>query len=132
MTDPMRLGFAVKVLGESGLKSNDARKWQSEPHLRVSIECLHAVFGYLVKHDITVYRMSSDVVPYVTHPTMPQFHGQVKECRMELEALGKVAREQHLRLRREIPRYAPEEAERFGLTAGAWAADDEGEGEEGE
>jgi len=30
-----------------------------------------------------------------------------------------------LRLRRDIPRYAPEEAERFGLTAGAWAAEGE-------
>jgi len=95
---PMRLGFAVKVLGEHGLKSNDARKWQSNPHLRVSIEYLHAIFGYLAKHDISMYRMSSDVAPYITHPTMPQFHGQVKECRKELEALGKVAREQNLRL----------------------------------
>lgn len=97
-TSPMRLGFAVKVLGEPGSKSNDARKWQSNPHLRVSIGYLHAIFDYLAKHGIGMYRMSSDVAPYVTHPTMPQFHGQIKECRKELEELGRKAREQNLRL----------------------------------
>ena len=98
MTDPMRLGFAVKVLGEADLKSNDARKWQSNPHLRVSIGYLHAIFDYLAKNAITMYRMSSDVAPYVTHPTMPQFHGQVAECRAELDELGRKARGLNLRL----------------------------------
>src|SRR5436305_919594 len=37
---PLRLGFAVKVLGRPGLKSNDARRWRSGPHLRVSIAYL--------------------------------------------------------------------------------------------
>ncbi len=95
---PMRLGFAVKVLGQPDLKSNDARKWKSQPHLGVSIGYLHAIFDYLAKHGITMYRMSSDVAPYVTHPTMPQFHGQIRECRSELEDLGRTARERNLRL----------------------------------
>lgn len=98
MNGAMRLGFAVKVLGRPDLKSNDARKWQSGPHLRVSVEYLHAIFDYLAEHGITMYRMSSDVAPYVTHPTMPQFHNQVKECRSELEELGRIARERDLRL----------------------------------
>ena len=34
----MKIGFAVKVLGRPNLKSNDARRWQNAPHLRVSIE----------------------------------------------------------------------------------------------
>src|SRR4051794_37123221 len=38
----MRLGFAVKVLGDGGLPSHDTRRWQSGPHLRVPIERLHA------------------------------------------------------------------------------------------
>ena len=38
----MRLGFAVKVLGGGGLPSHDTRRWQSGPHLRVSLERLRA------------------------------------------------------------------------------------------
>jgi UV DNA damage endonuclease len=94
----MRLGFAVKVLGRPDLKSNDARKHASNPHLRVSIEYLHAIFDYLHEHAVPMYRMSSDVAPYVTHPDLPRFHNQVRECRAELEALGKVARDRGLRL----------------------------------
>ena len=33
----MRLGFAVKVLGDGGLPSHDTRRWQSDPHLSVSL-----------------------------------------------------------------------------------------------
>lgn len=95
---PLRMGFAVKVLGQEGLKSNDARRWQSEPHLRVSLEYLHGIFEYLEKANISMYRMSSDLAPYVTHPDMPQFHQQIEECRAELEALGARAKKQELRL----------------------------------
>lgn len=100
MTDdaPMRLGFAVKVLGRPDLKSNDARKWQSGPHLRTSIQYLHAVFGYLAEIGVSMYRMSSDVAPYLSHPDLPQFWNQVAESRPELEDLGAVARRQGLRL----------------------------------
>lgn len=95
---PLRLGFPVKVLGQSGLKSNDARRWQNNPHLRVSLEHLHQIFDYLQRHDIRMYRMSSDLAPYATHPAMPQFHGMVRECRSELAAIGARARELDLRL----------------------------------
>jgi len=93
-----RLGFAVKVLGEGGLPSHDTRRWQSGPHLRVSLERLGAVFDYLERHDLRMYRMSSDVVPYGSHPEMPQFHAQVDECAEELAALGERARAGGLRL----------------------------------
>ncbi len=93
-----RLGFAVKVLGEIGLKSNDSRRWQSNPHLRVSLEYLHGIFDYLAKRDIHMYRMSSDVAPYATHPDLPQFHNQVSDARNELAAFGKRSRELDIRL----------------------------------
>ncbi len=93
-----RLGFAVLVLGQPGLKSNDTRRWQKNPHLRTSIGYLDAIFGYLEKQNITMYRMSSDVAPYVTHPDMPQFHHQVKEATTELRALGRRALGMKLRL----------------------------------
>jgi UV DNA damage endonuclease len=95
---PLRLGFAVKVLGQEGLKSNDARRWQSEPHLRVSIGYLSDIFDYLTKNDISMYRMASDLAPYVTHPDLPQFHNQLNECRAELAELGAKAKRMGLRL----------------------------------
>jgi UV DNA damage endonuclease len=97
-TQPLRFGFAAKVLGQPDLKSNDARRWQSEPHLRVSIGYLRDIFAYLRKADITMYRMSSDIAPYVTHPDLPQFHNQIGECAAELRELGQLARAQNLRL----------------------------------
>ena len=93
-----RLGFAVKVLGRPNLKSNDARRWQSEPHLRVSIGYLEAIFDYLAAQDIRMYRISSDIAPYATHPDLPQFHGQIAECQEALARLGAMARQRDIRL----------------------------------
>jgi len=45
-----------------------------------------------------MYRMSSDVAPYVTHPDLPQFHSQIEECAAELRDLGQHARDLDLRL----------------------------------
>ncbi|SMQ64511.1 UV-damage endonuclease [Devosia lucknowensis] len=95
---PLRLGFPVKVLGNPALKSNDARRAQSNPHLRVSLGYLAEIFDYLAKHEIGMYRMSSDLAPYATHPDMPQFHSMVNDCAADLAALGLRAREQGLRL----------------------------------
>ena len=94
----MRLGFAVKVLGREGLKSNDARRWQNAPHLSISIEYVNAIFDYLGDAQISMYRISSDFAPYLTHPEMPQFHNQLVEARAELEALGRRANAMDLRL----------------------------------
>ena len=96
--DAMRLGFAVKVMGQPGLKSNDTRRWQQNPHLRVSLGYLAEIFGYLRRHRIHMYRISSDLAPYVTHPTMPQFHGMIRESASDLAMLGRLAREADLRL----------------------------------
>jgi UV DNA damage endonuclease len=93
-----RLGFAVKVLGSGGLPSHDARRWQSEPHLRVSLERLAAIFDYLEEIDVRMYRMTSDLVPYGTHPDLPQFHDQIAECAEELAALGRRAKGAGIRL----------------------------------
>ena len=94
----MRLGFAVKVLGDGGLPTHDARRWQSEPHLRHSIEAFHGLLDYLDRHDIRMYRFTASLAPYATHPDLPQFWNQVDECRDELAALGARARELDIRL----------------------------------
>ena len=97
-SQPLRLGFPVKVLGQPDLKSHDARRWQSEPHLRFSIGYLREILKYLKKHNITMYRMSSDLAPYATHPDMPQFHNMVRESARLLQSFGNDAKEQGLRL----------------------------------
>ena len=94
----MRLGFAVKVMGQPGLKSNDTRRWQQGPHLRVSLGHLAEIFVYLRKHRIGMYRMSSDLAPYATHPDMPQFHAMVRESAADLAWIGRLAREADVRL----------------------------------
>lgn len=96
--DAMRLGFPVKVMSRPDLKSNDTRGWRRDPHLRVSLGYLCDIFAFLRQHDIRMYRMSSDLAPYHTHPDMPQFHNMVEESRADLEHVGKLAKAQGLRL----------------------------------
>lgn len=99
----MRLGFAVKVLGQTGLKSHDTRRWQNDPHLSVSLAYLRDIFLYLQRQDVHMYRMAADLAPYVTHPDLPQFHSQIEECATELTTLGKLASELDLRLSFHLP-----------------------------
>ena len=94
----MRLGFAVKVLGGGGIPSTDTRRWQSGPHLRVSLEMLHGVLDHLERHRIRMYRFSAGLAPYATHPDLPQFHGQVAECADELAEVGERVRAMGVRL----------------------------------
>ena len=98
MNSPIRLGFAVKVLGRAGLKEHDSRRWQNNPHLSVSLAYLRDIFEYLRGQRISMYRVSSDLAPYATHPDMPQFHNQLDECAAELEMMGDLARAIGLRL----------------------------------
>lgn len=95
---PLKLGFPVKVLAAGALKSNDTRRWQQKPHLRVSLRYLEKILDHLEANDIRMYRMSSDLAPYVTHPDMPQFHGMIEECADELKAIGGRARSLDVRL----------------------------------
>jgi UV DNA damage endonuclease len=95
---PLRLGFPVKVMGAPDLKSHDTRRWAKGPHLKVSLEYLERIFDHLHRHRIDMYRMSSDLAPYVTHPDMPQFHGMIAESASELRAIGRKARALDLRL----------------------------------
>ena len=95
---PLKLGFPVKVMGRPDLKSNDTRRWQKGPHLKCSLEHVDRVLDYLVAHDLDMYRLSSDLAPYATHPDMPQFHSMVAESDAELAAFGRKAREHGIRL----------------------------------
>ncbi|HEX8191782.1 MAG TPA: UV DNA damage repair endonuclease UvsE [Allosphingosinicella sp.] len=97
-TRPLRLGFPVKAMGRPGLKSNDTRRWQKNPHLKCSLEHVDQILDYLKSVGLDMYRLSSDLAPYATHPDMPQFHDMVAESDAELAAFGKKAREYDIRL----------------------------------
>jgi UV DNA damage endonuclease len=97
-SQPVRLGFAVKVMGMSGLRSRDARRWQNSPHLSVSLGYVREILNYMAETDIQMYRLASGLAPYVTHPDHPEFHGQVDECLEELEQLGARANRDGVRL----------------------------------
>ena len=94
----MRLGFPAQVLGRPQLKSHDARRWQNAPHLSVSLAYLRDILLYLQEAGIRMYRLHSDLAPYVTHPDMPLFHRQIEECEVELRYIGQLAREADIRL----------------------------------
>jgi UV DNA damage endonuclease len=110
----------VQVLGVTGLKSHDTRRWQRGPHLSVSLAYLRDVLGYLRRQHIHFYRISSELAPYATHPGMSQFHDQIPECQQELVAIGEMARTGGIRLSVHAGQYvvlnAPEDelAERAG------------------
>jgi UV DNA damage endonuclease len=97
---PFRLGFAAKIVSGGGLRTNDARRWQNDPHLSRSIELLDAAFDHLDANDFRMFRMSSSTVPYGTHPDLPQldFRRQIEECADGLAALGAKARAYGIRL----------------------------------
>ena len=95
---PLRLGFPVKVMGKPSLKSNDTRRWQKNPHLKTSLEYVSEILDYLARHKIGMYRLSSDIAPYATHPDMPQFHAMVAESDAELRAIGAKAKQLDVRL----------------------------------
>ncbi len=115
----MRLGFAVKVLGAGGLPAQDTRKWQSGPHLRVSLEALEVVVDYLQDNDISMYRMTAGLAPYATHPDHPEFHDQVAEARDELAAFGAKANAAGVRLSTHPGQYSVLNSERPDVVEGA-------------
>ncbi len=115
----MKLGFAVKVLGEGGLPTSDNRRWQSGPHLRHSLEMLHGVLDYCERHDLRMYRFSASLAPYATHPELPQFHTQVEECTEELAAFGRRAEKLGMRLSTHPSQYIVLNSENPATVAGS-------------
>src|SRR3954466_12460965 len=94
----MRLGFAVKVLGAGGLPSHDTRRWQSGPHLSVSLDRLEAILGYLEDSRIGLYRMATGLAPYASHPDHPEFRAQPGECLERVARVGARATAAGIRL----------------------------------
>jgi UV DNA damage endonuclease len=64
----------------------------------VSLERLDAIFDYLDAHDVRFYRMATALAPYASHPDLPQFRDQPRECADELMRAGERARALGIRL----------------------------------
>lgn len=94
----MRLGFAVKVLGDGGLPSHDTRRWQSDPSLGVSLDRLEAVLHYCADREIGMYRMATGMAPYASHPDLPRFRDAPRVFAERLAEIGALARELDVRL----------------------------------
>lgn len=116
-----RLGFAVKVLGDGGLPSHDARRWGSGPHLRHSLEHATAILDHLDRHDIRMYRLATALAPYASHPDLPQFHDQVRECAESLAQFGAAAGARDIRLSTHPGQYTVLNSERAEVRAAAVA-----------
>jgi UV DNA damage endonuclease len=94
----IRLGVAVRVLGRDGLRARDGRRAEHAPHLSVSLLHVREVLLYLAEQRIGCYRLADDLAPYLTHPDMPQFGGQIEECADLLSETGALARAHGIRL----------------------------------
>jgi UV DNA damage endonuclease len=94
----VRLGFAVKVLGDGGLPSHDTRRWQSEPSLGVSLDRLEAVLRYCADREIGMYRMATGLAPYASHPDLPRFRDAPRVFAQRLAEVGALAGELDVRL----------------------------------
>jgi UV DNA damage endonuclease len=94
----MRIGFPVNVLGQPGLKAYDNRRWQSGPHLSVSLAYLRDLLFYLRRRKLFMYRMAADLAPYLARPDLPQFARQIDDCLPELALAGELANAAGVRL----------------------------------
>src|SRR5690348_2019775 len=93
----MRLGFACTVMGIT-VPAHDSRRPQNHPHLRVSLQYVEQILRYAASLGIRMYRLSSNIAPYYTDLTRPQFGHQLDEAREELAATGALARHLDIRL----------------------------------
>jgi UV DNA damage endonuclease len=94
----VRLGFAVKVLGDGGLPSHDTRRWQSDPSLGVSLDRLEAILRFCAGREIGMYRMATALAPYASHPDLPQFRDAPRVFAERLAEVGALARSLGVRL----------------------------------
>lgn len=93
----MRLGFACTVMGLD-VRAHDTRRWQNNPHLCVSLGNVSKIIEYAAGLGIRMYRLSTNIAPYYTDTTRPQFGRQLEDAKTQLEEVGALARRLDIRL----------------------------------
>lgn len=99
----IRLGVAVRILGQAGLRARDGRRAEHAPHLSVSLLLVREVLTYLAEHQIGCYRLADDLAPYLTDERHPEFARQLDECGELLAETGALAGEYGIRLSMHMP-----------------------------
>ncbi len=89
----MRLGFAVRVVGDPTLSPHDSRREGAS--FSRSLLALHDIFVYLARQQIQFYRLSAHLLPTRDLATGLAL---IQQHRGELAHLGAIAQEQQLRL----------------------------------
>jgi UV DNA damage endonuclease len=99
----IRLGVAVRILGQAGLRSRDGRRAEHAPHLSISLLLVREVLAYLAERQIGCYRLADDLAPYLTDERHPEFARQIDECGDLLAETGALARDHGIRLSMHLP-----------------------------
>jgi UV DNA damage endonuclease len=99
----IRLGVAVRILGQAGLRARDGRRAEHAPHLSVSLLLVREVLAYLADRQIGCYRLADNLAPYLTDERHPEFARQIDECGDLLAETGALAREHGIRLSMHMP-----------------------------
>jgi len=94
----LRLGFSIRVYGCPDLPSYDGRPAYESPHLSISLAYLRDILFYLRANDIPMYRMHSRLIPLSSDAGLGSVYEQIKECELQLAALGQLVREDDVRL----------------------------------
>ena len=99
----IRLGVAVRILGQAGLRARDGRRAEHAPHLSVSLLLVREVLAYLADRQIGCYRLADNLAPYLTDQRHPEFARQIDECGDLLAETGALARDHGIRLSMHMP-----------------------------
>jgi UV DNA damage endonuclease len=99
----IRLGVAVRILGQAGLRVRDGRRAEHAPHLSVSLLLMREVLAYLAERQIGCYRLADDLAPYLTDARHPAFARQIDECGDLLAETGALACDHGIRLSMHMP-----------------------------
>jgi UV DNA damage endonuclease len=99
----IRLGVAVRILGQAGLRARDGRRAEHAPHLSVSLLLVREVLAYLAERQIGCYRLADDLAPYIADERRPEFARQLDECGDLLAETGALARDHGIRLSMHLP-----------------------------
>jgi len=99
----IRLGVAVRILGQAGLRARDGRRAEHAPHLSISLLLVREVLAYLAERQIGCYRLADDLAPYLTDERHPEFARQLDECGDLLAETGALACDYRIRLSMHMP-----------------------------
>ncbi len=97
----MNIGFVGSVLEEKDLKMKSCILKNATPErilelVKINIKTLNEILDYLIVHQIKLFRISSDFVPFGSHKINNQEWKKV--FKKDLEKMGKKAKKNNIRL----------------------------------